>query len=124
MTSAIIAWDGSRECVRAVHDAIPLLQGMSSIQLVAVTSSNKTSDGTDTTMLIEHLGHHGIIVGLPLFVHAAESEHKALLKILMAAECSLVVMGGYSRPAWYEFLFGGATISILLRTKSTVLISQ
>ena len=124
MTSAIIAWDGSRECVRAVHDAIPLLQSMSSVQLVAVTSSYKTSDGTDTTMLIEHLGHHGITVSFLPFVHTVESEHKALLKILIAAESGLLVMGGYSHPPWYEFLFGGATISILLHTKSTVLISQ
>lgn len=124
MTSAIIAWDGSRECVRAVHDAIPLLHGMSSVQLVAVTSPDETSDGTDMTMLTKHLGRHGINVSLLPVVHTAKSKHKALLKILIAAECGLLVMGGYSRPAWYEFLFGGTTISILLHTKSTVLISQ
>ena len=124
MTSAIIAWDGSRECVRAVHDAIPLLHGMSSVQLVAVTSPDKVSDTADTTMLTEHLGRHDITVSLLPFVHTDESEHKALLRILIAAECDLLVMGGYSRPPWYEFLFGGATKSVLLHAKTTVLISH
>jgi nucleotide-binding universal stress UspA family protein len=33
-------------------------------------------------------------------------------------------MGGYSHPMWLEFIFGGATQSILLSSKIPVLVSH
>jgi nucleotide-binding universal stress UspA family protein len=36
----------------------------------------------------------------------------------------LLVMGGYSHPKWLEFIFGGATQSILLSSKIPVLVSH
>lgn len=36
----------------------------------------------------------------------------------------LLVMGGYSRPDWYEFILGGTTQSLLLTSSIPVLISH
>lgn len=36
----------------------------------------------------------------------------------------LLVMGGYSRPMWLEFIFGGVTQSMLLSSKIPVLVSH
>jgi nucleotide-binding universal stress UspA family protein len=40
------------------------------------------------------------------------------------ANYDLLVMGGYSHPKWLEFIFGGATKSILLSSKIPVLVSR
>jgi nucleotide-binding universal stress UspA family protein len=40
------------------------------------------------------------------------------------AQYDLLVMGGYSRPMWLEFIFGGTTQSLLLSAKMPVLVSH
>jgi nucleotide-binding universal stress UspA family protein len=36
----------------------------------------------------------------------------------------LMIMGGYGRPGWLEFLLGGATPTVLTRAPVPVLISH
>ena len=123
LQSATIAWDGSRECVRAVHDAIPLLKRMGSVQ-VATIDRPVEGERRDASALIDHLARHGIKLSATAPIYPHGGEHKALLSTLAELPSDLLVMGAYSRPEWFEFLFGGATLSILTQTKSVVLLSH
>lgn len=117
-----IAWDGSREAVRAVHDALPLLRLSRSIQIVTMVHAPAESDEVDAMSLSDHLANHGI--GTNVLQIRAVEEHASLRKEVEQGHYDLLVMGAYSHPIWLEFIFGGATKSILLSSKIPVLVSH
>jgi len=119
-----IAWDGSREAVRAVHDALPLLALSQSVEIVTVIPPSAVESDDDAKHLSAHLANHGIKIEGGVIQIRAEEEPITLRKQMETAQYDLLVMGGYSRPMWLEFIFGGTTQSMLLSSKIPVLVSQ
>ena len=119
-----VAWDGSREAVRAVHDALPLLRLSRSIQIVTMISPSAEADDLDAKSLSEHLANHGIKVGTDVRQIRTAEEDESLRKEIEQGAYDLLVMGGYSHPMWLEFIFGGATRLMLLSSKIPVLVSH
>ena len=119
-----IAWDGSREAVRAVHDALPLLALSQSVKLVTVIAPEAVESSDDAKHLSAHLANHGIKIEPGVIQTRSEEEPIALRQQMEEADYDLLVMGGYSHPKWLEFIFGGATQSILLSSKIPVLVSH
>jgi nucleotide-binding universal stress UspA family protein len=119
-----IAWDGSREAVRAVHDALPLLALSQSIDIVTIIPPEAIESADEAKQLSAHLAHHGIKIEPDVIQTRSEEEPIALRKQLEKARYDLLVMGGYSHPMWLEFIFGGATHSLLLSSKIPVLVSH
>ncbi|GAA0308686.1 universal stress protein [Sphingomonas oligophenolica] len=124
LTKVAIAWDGSREAVRAVHDALPLLSLARSVDIVTVTNPAVGPDETDAERLSQHLAHHGINISEDRRQIVTVDEHSCLRDELEKGGYELLVMGGYSHPMWMEFVFGGATQSILLTSKTPIFISH
>lgn len=119
-----IAWDGSREAVRAVHDALPLLRQSRSVQVITMLSRSAIADEMDTNALSAHLARHGIEVGSDVLQVRTAEEHASLRKQIESGPYDLLVMGGYSHPMWLEFIFGGTTQSILLSSGIPVFVSH
>jgi nucleotide-binding universal stress UspA family protein len=119
-----VAWDGSREAVRAVHDALPLLRLSQSVQIVMMVSQSELDRGVDDRSLPAHLANHGIKFGANILHVRTAEEHASLRQRIEHGHYDLLVMGGYSHPRWLEFIFGGATQSILLSSKIPVLVSH
>jgi nucleotide-binding universal stress UspA family protein len=118
----VIAWDGSREAVRSVHDALPLLRLSRSVQVVTVIPPSAEDSVDDAASLSAHLAKHGIEIGTDQIRTVEEND--SLRKQIEQGHYDLLVMGGYSHPMWLEFIFGGATQSILLSSKIPVLVSH
>lgn len=118
-----VAWDGGREAVRAVHDALPILKLAQSIDIVTMAKRSEDAGVGNVDDLIAHLAHHGISAIHRLERFELSDEHTSLLNIV-ANGYDLIVMGGYSHPKWVEFIFGGPTISALLSSKIPVLVSH
>jgi len=119
-----VAWDGSREAVRAVHDALPLLRLSPSVQIVTIIHPSADGNEADAKSLSGHLANHGIKVGTNILQIRTLEEHASLQKQMEQGHYDLLVMGGYSHPMWLEFIFGGATQSILLSSKVPMLVSH
>lgn len=119
---ALIGWDGSREAVRAAHDAIPLL--LKAGAQVEVLIADEHGGQAPTADLVDHLGRHGISVDPARHIHTKTAAGDALLQRLAAQEFDLLVMGAYGRPVWLEYLFGGRTRSALMRASTPVLVSH
>jgi nucleotide-binding universal stress UspA family protein len=117
-----IAWDASREAVRAVHDALPLLRLSQSVELISVTRETDLNRNVDAVDLSRHLSNHQIDVKTNIIKSA--DEQTALREELQQGGYDLIIMGGYSHPIWLEFIVGGATQSILLSSKIPVLVSH
>jgi nucleotide-binding universal stress UspA family protein len=124
LTKIAIAWDGSREAVRAVHDALPLLHLARSIEILTMVSPSTIQDEAGGKDLSAHLAHHGIEATMDVRQIATRDEHGSLRKEIEQGHSDLLVMGGYSHPMWVEFVFGGATQSILLSLRTPILVSH
>jgi nucleotide-binding universal stress UspA family protein len=121
---AAIAWDGSREAVRAVHDALPLLALSQSVEIVTIIPPSAAQSDDDAKRLSSHLANHEIKIEANVVRIRAEKEPIAVRQHIEKARYDLLVMGGYSHPMWLEFIFGGATQSMLRSSKIPILVSH
>lgn len=118
---ALLAWDGSREAVRALHDAIPLLrQAKARIEVAMIDDE---ADGV-LEPLFTHLRRHGLDVEEQIHLHTRSGAADALVARLEQGHFDLLIMGAFHHPVWVEFLFGGTTASALGNASTPVLISH
>ncbi len=122
---AMICWNASRESIRAVVDALPLLKKADLVQ-IAMFNIDEEADmdaavaGAD---IAEYLGRHGVKVE----VLPAQKSRKIGDSVLELAEqqgTDLLVMGGYGHTRFREFLLGGVTRTVLEESKVPVLMSH
>ena len=119
----LVAWNSSREAVRAVNDALPLLQKASHVEVLAVAPDRGEGDLPTADMCL-HLARHGV---------KAEGEHivaddltagESLLAHAQTMNMDLIVMGGYGHSRLRETVFGGATRHLLKNMTVPVLMSH
>jgi nucleotide-binding universal stress UspA family protein len=123
----MIAWDGSREASRALHDALPLLKAAERVSIVSVdTDRGGATDGRISGAYIAaSLARHGVKSDVFVSERAAdESAGEMLLSRAIDLEADLVVMGGYGHARWEELVLGGVTETFLSSTTLPVLMSH
>lgn len=119
----MVAWNGSREAVRAVHDALPLLRAAQNVEVIAI-NPDSGRDEIPCADICVHLARHGA------HVEAKESRTKSIdvgEEILTRAAdgaATLIVMGAYGHSRMRELVFGGATREILAHMTIPVFMSH
>jgi nucleotide-binding universal stress UspA family protein len=122
----LVAWDGSREAARAVHDALPLLRltGEVVILIVDAAKLGPRFGHQPGAGILAHLGRHEISAR----VKAVESGGTAIAELILAQAAEentdLVVMGGYGHSRLREMILGGATRHMLERMRLPVLFAH
>jgi nucleotide-binding universal stress UspA family protein len=124
-TRILVAWDGSREAARAVHDALPFI--VTAQQTTVLTIDAQGADTRDSARL------SGTDIALALARHRAnvKVEHTvgaspgdALLSYASDLQCDLIVMGVYGHSRWRELVMGGASRTILQSMTVPVLMAH
>jgi nucleotide-binding universal stress UspA family protein len=114
----LIGWNGSREVVRAVNDALPLLRSAHSIDIMA----DATGDDEGGGALARHLADHGCSSTPNVILEKrCDEPRRALSYLVRSGDHDLLVVGGSTRPTWHETLFGGVTRALLMQSKIPVL---
>jgi nucleotide-binding universal stress UspA family protein len=123
----LIAWDGSREATRALHDAVPFLTRAKQVTVLTVNSLNgeppmSRIPGSDIAAVISRYGANvrtdevegakNISIGETILSRAAD------------LDSDFLVMGCYGHSRWRELILGGATRSILRSMTVPVLMSH
>lgn len=115
----LLAWNGSREAARALHDALPFLAGAEAVTVV--TFGEGTGGGLDDVVAL--LAGHGIKASA-----RTESDERdiggQLIGLAAALDADLIVMGAYGRPRLREVVLGGVTRDILRGASVPVLLSS
>jgi nucleotide-binding universal stress UspA family protein len=121
----LVAWDGSKEAARAVHDALPLLRRAEAVEVLTIHTERRRADafipGAD---LATHLVRHGLQVSAKGLDGIGIGVTEALLSHAADTEVDLVVMGGYAHSRLRRLVFGGATSGILSAMTSPVLMAH
>jgi nucleotide-binding universal stress UspA family protein len=124
--TALVAWSGTREAARAVHDAMPLLSLAERVQVVVIQPEDtELADaplpGAD---LCEHLARHDIRVDAKVLYGGDIDAGNLLLSHAMDVSANLIVMGAYGHSRLRELVLGGVTRHMLTHMTVPVLMSH
>jgi len=120
--NVLIAWNGSRESTRAVHDAMPFLLGAKQVTVYGINPDRDR--GTPGADLARHLARHNVKVEVTNTVVSDIEVGEALLSAISDRGIDLLVMGAYGHSRLREMVFGGVTETILDSMTVPVLFSN
>jgi nucleotide-binding universal stress UspA family protein len=122
---AVVAWKSSRESARALHDAMPWLRRMRSVDLLIVDEEPASSrcESLDA-LLIGHLERNE--VSARVIRRSAPTAQVGSIIDLHAQETAadLLVAGGYSHSRFREQILGGATRFLMAHASVPTLLSH
>jgi nucleotide-binding universal stress UspA family protein len=118
--TVLVAWNGSREATRAVHDALPLLHEPKRVILSAVGDEAATTLEAAAAML----RRHGVAVQAHKVDELDGNAGEVLLAQAAAHAADVLVMGAYGHARLRELVFGGATRCVLHEATLPVLFSS
>ena len=124
-TQVMVAWNGSREAARAIHDALPLLERAAGVRVVSVGPEGGLDDGAlPGADISQHLARHGVRVEAETFNADGVRVDDALLSRAFDTGADLLVMGAYGHSRLGELVLGGATRHILRQLTIPVFMSH
>lgn len=121
----VVAWKDTRECRRAVSDALPFLQRAEDVIVLSVEAS-KPQEGEDDGVadVAANLKRHGV-KARPLAVPTSEDTVAAeVTRIAALFNADLIVAGAYGHSRLREWALGGVTNDLLHRPSAFVLLSH
>ena len=119
-----IAWDNSPQAARAVADALPLLQSAKTIRVFTATDRGTAAELESGAALARHLAEHGVKAIFETAKIDGSSVGKVFEAYVKANRIDLLVMGAYRHSRLHEFIWGGATYTILGRPPCWVMMSH
>lgn len=120
----LVAWDGSREAARAVHDALPLLARAERVTVVHVSAVGAPPAVREPAGdIAAALARHGVDAEIAAVIHHDDAG-TALLSYGADAGYDLLVMGGYGHARWQEHVLGGVTRTLFESMTFPVLMSH
>ena len=119
----LVAWKGSPEAARAVHDALPFLQHAAADRVVLCAVGEEAAAGTGLDDAAAMLERHGV-PAQPERVDQTDGRSTGEILLAQAAAhgADLLVMGAYGHMRLRELIFGGATRHILCKAPLPVLL--
>lgn len=123
---AMVAWKPTRECTHALHEAIPLLSGAASIDVVTIEPQvgdfgHGDWPGAD---IGTHLARHGLTVDVLTLPRQDQTVATALLTHAAESGAQLLIAGGYGHSRLREWMLGGATSELLYAAHLPILFSH
>lgn len=123
--SVLIAWKDTRECRRAVADALPLLRHAKSVLVHAVVErggEGAVQPGIDD--LLANLERHGIDA-VPLVTTASAIDVMIeLQRVATLHRADLIVAGAFGHSRLREWALGGVTDELIADPRRLVLLSR
>jgi nucleotide-binding universal stress UspA family protein len=122
----LVAWNGSREATRAVHDALPILKGAKLVHVIAVNPEGGMTGHGDIpgADICLHLSRHGVNAVCEHVKAEDLGVGEMLLSRAADEDVDLIVMGAYGRSRVRELVMGGTTRHLLRHMTVPVLMSH
>jgi nucleotide-binding universal stress UspA family protein len=109
----VIAWNASREAIRAVHDAMPLLVKAKKVTIFTFSARESGLQAT-SEMLSDHLLRHGVVAKISDWTDTGEmSALEGLFANLDTQNADLIVAGAFGHSRLFESLFGGVSLDMM-----------
>lgn len=119
-----LAWNGTIEAQRAIHAALPFLHGAQ--RIVILRGEMREAYGEIGWLppfhLTDYLAYHGLKADIQGIAESGNGAGAALLEAAHLQRADLLVMGGYGRSRFSEWILGGATRHVLTDAHVPVLL--
>lgn len=123
--AVVIAWKDTRECRRAILDALPLLQRSQDVIVHTVCKADQMdAREAETADVVQMLLRHGVSARALVVKGKMESVEAAIDRVAELNGADLVVCGAYGHSRLREWVFGGVTDDMLHRPSRFVLMSH
>src|SRR6516164_3785946 len=110
----VVAWKDTRECRRAVRDALPFLQQAKEVLLVEVGEAESQPQAKKNLADVgAYLVRHRVIVAAGIWRRPRGPLAADLLHIVREEKADLIVAGGYGHSRLGEWIFGGVRRELL-----------
>jgi nucleotide-binding universal stress UspA family protein len=119
----LVAWNGSREAMRAVQDALPVMALCDGVTVLFV-NPEADADIELQAELVTHLARHGLNALAETTTTAAGVIPDAVHNRAKELGADLIVMGAYGHSRLRETILGGMTHDMLLETTRPLLMSH
>lgn len=119
----LVAWDGRREAARAVHDALPILQGAEHVSVLAVNPPERDGD-IPCADICHHLARHEVKAEAVSHTTADAEVGTFLLSYAANLDADMIVMGAYGHSRLSEMMMGGVTRTLLRNMTVPVFMSH
>ncbi|KAA3634733.1 MAG: universal stress protein [Proteobacteria bacterium] len=120
----LLAWNGTRESVRALHDAMPLLQSAEKVVVMTVNPKENEDQHIAGADISLHLARHDVNTVVNSTVSRDIDVGDTLLSRASDEGVDLIVMGAYGHSRFRELVLGGATRHLLNHMTVPVLMSH
>ncbi len=111
--NVLVAWNGTRESTRALHDAMPILTRAKSVNIVSFNTQKSTQEDSCCAALEAHLTRYDVTFDL-LNSSLDDSEiGDRLLELAGRFDSDMVVMGAYGHSRIREYILGGASRTMI-----------
>lgn len=122
----VMGWNGAREAARACFDALALVGKDAEVSLVWVDPQKARAEAGNApgTEMASALARHGLKVSAEPMPTSDENAGEALLTKASDMGADLLVMGAYGHSRVREFVFGGASETVIKSAKLPVLMSH
>jgi nucleotide-binding universal stress UspA family protein len=122
----LVAWNGTREATRALHDAMFLIDGAEAVTVLEIDPPDDEDGNPElrAAHVVAALKRRGVTAKAETAISDGTPVADVILS--MAADCTadLVVMGAWGHSRLREFVFGGASRGILQEMTVPVLMSH
>jgi nucleotide-binding universal stress UspA family protein len=124
LNRVIIAWKDTRECRRAVADALPLLKMAHGVNVVEIAPDEEISRAKHHVAdVVDWLGRHGIKAKAEAVVSTG-LDSECLDDLAHESQADLIVAGAYGHSRLREWVLGGVTGDFLINPNRCVLLSH
>jgi nucleotide-binding universal stress UspA family protein len=121
----VVAWNATRESIRAAADALPLIVKAEAVEVLVVENQHHAGHGQEPGAdIARHLARHGAQVEIRRLASLGKDVGRLLLSQAAAFGADLLVMGAYGHSQVREWMFGGVTRTVLCETGLPVLMSR
>jgi nucleotide-binding universal stress UspA family protein len=121
----VVACKDTRECRRAVRDALPFLGQAKEVLLVEIgEETSKSQEKKSLADIGRYLARHGVVVADEIWRRSRGPAASELLELVRAEGADLVVAGGYGHSRLGEWFFGGVTHELLASSPVCCMLSH
>jgi nucleotide-binding universal stress UspA family protein len=122
----LVAWDGSREAVRALNDALPIIASARVVTLMTIRPDVRSLQSERIAMqnIRRHLARHDVVAIIDETIRGDSTIHDVLLSRSVDLAVDMIVAGAYHHSPLREALIGGVSRGLLQHMTVPVLMSH
>ncbi len=119
-----VCWDGSREAVRALRDALELLSTAKAVDVLIADEGDETRPQISGEQIKELLQAHAIEAKIHEFAPVHRNAGKDLLAKTNELGSQVIVLGAYGHSRLRDLVLGGVTQHMLRNTTVPLFLSH